>query len=85
MRVEVQYTDNCPNAITLISHLRQRKDIELVLTRVAQNVGVPDDFAGSPTVLIDGTNPFAGGRVDAPACALFPPTVAELEAHLPRR
>lgn len=84
MRVEVQHTDRCPNAGTLISYLRQRGDIELVLTLVNQDLPVPDDFAGSPTVLIDGVNPFARGRVAAPACALFPPTIAELETHLPR-
>ena len=43
---------------------------------------MPEQFAGSPTVLIDGRNPFAGEQSDALACALRIPTVDELRDAL---
>lgn len=85
MDVEVLATADCPNAAVLIGHLARRADVELTVTVVSEHLPVPDGFAGSPTVLIDGVNPFDAKRVEAPACALHPPTVAQLEEHLRNR
>lgn len=80
--VEVLYTTSCPNAEILIQGLRQRDDVKLTLTEVSKDRAVPSQFAGSPTVLVDGTNPFSAGHVDSPACALFPPSVDDLDRYL---
>jgi uncharacterized membrane protein YkvA (DUF1232 family) len=85
--VEVQYTAECPHAAPIIDRLHQI--IRTTAGRVtAANVivedgrPVPDRFAGSPTVLINGTNPFDGAPTEAPACALHPPTPDEVEAAI---
>ncbi len=89
MLVEVQATDACPNASPIIDRLRTlatvHLDLEVVVRRVVDDEPVPDGFAGSPTVLIDGVNLFAGSPTEAAACALHPPTVEQLEAVLNTR
>lgn len=87
MNVEVQYTTDCPNARPVLQRLKElahdRADITLTIVRVAA-VHTPEGFAGSPTVLIDGENPFGGVPLDAPACALHPVTVDQVEAAVGR-
>jgi hypothetical protein len=81
--VEVQYTVGCPNAAAIMRRLKElahrRGDLTLTLVEVAPGRPVPAGFAGSPTVLIDGTNPFGGAPTDAAACTLRPPTVDQVE------
>lgn len=95
MKVELLYFDDCPNWKTADEHLRAlagRQDLRvehrLVTTpEEAEAVG----FRGSPTVLIDGRDPFATG--DEPfglACRVYQtpdgpagsPTLEQLEAVL---
>lgn len=85
MEVEVLCTADCPNAAALIAYLEMQVDVALTVTLVTDRAPVPHAFAGSPTVLVDGVNPFGGGHLDAPACALSPPTIPELQDHLRHR
>ena len=82
--VEVQYTAGCPSAAAIMQRMKElaqaRADLTLALVEVEPGRPVPRGFAGSPTVLIDGTNHFGGAPLDAPACALHPPTVDQVEA-----
>ena len=82
--VEIQYTVGCPNASAIMQRMKELADrrVDLTLTLVEVELGrpVPPGFAGSPTVFIDGTNPFGGAPVLAPSCALHPPTVDQVEA-----
>lgn len=84
MRVEIQYTADCPNADPIIERAHRvastRPDIIVSAVLVEEGRPVPDGFAGSPTVLIDSTNPFGGAASEAPACALRPPTPDQVEA-----
>lgn len=82
VNVEILYTADCPNAAELIDHLTLRAGIDLRVTLVTAARPVPGGFAGSPTVLIDGVNPFGGVQLDAPACALYAPTIAQVDAYL---
>ena len=79
MKVEVIHTAGCPNAEPILSFLRQRAGVALTETVAVPDTPMPARFAGSPTVLIEGINPFSTGHVEAAACALHPPTVPEIE------
>ena len=57
-------------------------DVTVLTVLVEDGRPVPAGFAGSPTVLIDGTNPFGGTPTEAPACALRPPTPDQIEAAI---
>ena len=74
-----------PNVEGLRIFLAGQPGVTVRAVEVTEDGRVPDGFAGSPTVLINGHNPFRGEPVDSPACALSPPTVAELAAELDRR
>ncbi|TQF69208.1 thioredoxin family protein [Rhodococcus spelaei] len=98
MEVEVVYFDGCPNWHTARDRLNEalaamgRADIAVRLRQVE----TVDDaeataFTGSPTVLIDGVDPFAEpGAVVGLSCRLYrtpdgadgSPTVAQLVAAL---
>ncbi len=85
--VDVQYTAECPNAgpiIERVHHIAGTSPRRVVVTTVLVEEGrpVPHGFAGSPTVLINGANPFEGNATEAPACALRPPTPEQVEAAL---
>ena len=67
LRLTLRYFDGCPHWRILYDRLRQvlredgPTDVELVL----QQVETPEDaerlrFVGSPTILIEGRDPFAG-------------------------
>jgi len=69
LRVTIRYFDGCPHWRILYDRLRQvlredgLTDVELVL----QQVETPEDaerlrFVGSPTILIDGRDPFGGAE-----------------------
>lgn len=99
LRVDVRllYFDGCPNwrlaeerLIEAVQRCRPGTDVELVL------VSSPEDaerlgFRGSPTVLVDGRDPFADATAPVGlACRLFPtpdglrgaPTLEQLVAVL---
>ena len=97
MEVELRYVDGCPNWRevhgVLVELLAARDDAELRLRRVgtaeqARRLG----FHGSPTVLIDGGDPFpvAGDGPGGLACRVYAtpdglrgaPTRAQLRAVL---
>ncbi len=86
MNVEVQYTADCPNALPVLQRVkaisRGRADVTLTIVFIDATDEVPKGFAGSPTVLIDGENPFGGVPTDAPACAIRPPTPDQVEAAI---
>ena len=85
LEVEILFTADCPNVQELHAYLANQSGVKVSAVEVTEGVPVPDGFAGSPTVLIDGVNPFGGEPVSSPACALSPPTTAELAAELARR
>lgn len=65
MRVTIQYFDGCPHWRTLDERLR-RLASELTLDIEQEIVGTPEaadaaGFRGSPTLLVDGVDPFASG------------------------
>lgn len=70
MKVSLRYFDGCPHWRTAFDRLRDvlgaegMADVALVVERVE----TPEDaerlqFLGSPTILIDGRDPFAGASV----------------------
>jgi hypothetical protein len=89
MRLEIQYTADCPNARPILQRVKelahQRTELTMTVTLVDIDHPVPLGFAGSPTVLIDGSNPFAGEPTGAAACALRPPTADQVEAAIVAR
>ena len=86
MNVEIQFTQDCPNAAVVVQRVKQiaheRSDVTLTLRLVGNAEPMPQGFVGSPTVLIDGRNVFGGVGVEAPACALRPPTADQVESAL---
>ena len=67
LRVTLRYFDGCPHWRTLYDRLRQvlREEGLLDVEPVLEQVGTPEDaerlrFVGSPTILIDGRDPFGG-------------------------
>lgn len=96
MEVTLLYFDNCPNWVTTDRHLRQLKAEHSDLTIARRLVDAPEEaarlsFRGSPSVLIDGIDPFADP--DSPvglACRVYQtpdgpagsPTLQQLRAVL---
>ena len=66
MELEIVYFDGCPNWRTALERLREalsvidRPDVEVRLRQVTtiEDAGAAE-FTGSPTVLVDGIDPFA--------------------------
>ena len=85
--VEIQYTAECPNAGPIIDRAQQvassRQDVVIATVLVEDGQPMPEGFAGSPTVLINGANPFEGTATEAPACPLRPPTPDQVESAIP--
>lgn len=70
MKVTLQYFDGCPNWTTTADHLsrlcEEGSDIVVEHELIeSHEMAIEKGFAGSPTVLIGGVDPFAEG--DAPA------------------
>ncbi len=96
MEITLQYFDDCPNWHVAEVRLRQaltdigRPDQAIL----HQRVDTPEEaervaFGGSPTILIDGTDPFADPTGPAGyACRVYngdaAPTVTQLRAALAR-
>lgn len=95
MEVTLLYVDGCPNWETTDRRLRALAD-EYDLRISYREVQSADDadelgFRGSPTVLIDGRDPFAAGHVRTGlSCRIYPtpegpagsPTLDQLRAAL---
>jgi hypothetical protein len=78
MRIEVLFTPDCPNGPVTLARLAQalagRSDVQ-VQTRVVDSVEQAERWGmhGSPTVLVDGRDPFAVPGTEASvACRLYP-------------
>lgn len=76
MRVTLQYFDGCPNWQTTDTHLRLlSEEHQIEVDRVLiESIGRAEEtqFRGSPTVLIEGVDPFA--EEEAPvglACRIY--------------
>lgn len=88
MRVEVLYVPGCPNAARLAdwlaAELAGRPEVTLALREVADAADAESaGMAGSPTLLVDGTDPFAvPGTAPSLSCRLFPDAAGAL-AGLP--
>ena len=85
--IEVQYVADCPNLALLLERLEAVTcgRVNVRLREVDPDARLPEGFGGSPTLLIDGQNPY--GRADPGAgvtCNLRVPSVAELKAALDR-
>ena len=95
MNLEVVYFAECPHWQTAAARVRQvAAEVGAVVRD--RNVDTADapDFAGSPTILIDGRDPFGAGQWSgALSCRLYPtpeglagsPTIAQLRAAITRR
>ncbi len=92
-RVELLYFEGCPNwraAAADLSALQEEMGFELALSEVdSLETAIARDFRGSPTVLVNGTDPFAdpAGEVglscrvyDTPAGRAGSPTRTQLRA-----
>ena len=86
MQVKILYFRGCPNwrkaaerTRTVLNELG-RADAALELVDVHGIADLPRDWAGSPTVLVDGRDPFANGDLPASrdACRIYR-TAAGLE------
>lgn len=98
MEITLQYFDGCPNWTVLEDRVAEVFADCPDATVIRQRIETPEDavrvgFRGSPTVLIDGTDPFA--EHDAPvglACRMYrtpeglvgSPTVEQLRAAIAR-
>jgi hypothetical protein len=79
VRVELLYFDDCPNwrfAEALVNkalRLVNRSDVSVVRRRVeTEEQAVQLGFVGSPTVLVDGRDPFStGGQPVGLVCRVF--------------
>ena len=96
IEVTLQYFDGCPNWKDTDAFLTTLRDEGLEITVSHQIVDTPEkaesaNFRGSPTVLIDGVDPFADP--DAPvglSCRMYPsndgyvgsPTLEQLRSAL---
>jgi hypothetical protein len=98
MRVQILHVPDCPNAAPLSERLAQvlagRSDVHIkdhVVTDQDQASAL--GMYGSPTVLVDGVDPFAGpGQSASVACRLYrgedgslsgAPTLAQLRDAIP--
>lgn len=79
MKVEVLFFDGCPNWEAATERVRAaatmigRTDIEIALWRIGSGAeAAASPFAGSPTILIDGVDPFDDAvQVDELACRVY--------------
>ena len=86
MIIEVQFTADCPNAAPILNLLSaaasERPELTVTAIPVGYDEPPPNGFAGSPTVLVDGVNPFRGDLAESAACAMHPPSIEQVNALL---
>ncbi len=79
--IVVQYVPGCPNLPVVLDHLKAAgaDPGEIQLYEVSEASAMPDGFAGSPTVLIDGRNPLGLTETEVSmSCTLRIPSVKQL-------
>ena len=79
--IEIQYVAGCPNLSMLLERVEAVTcgQTTVHLHEIDPTGRVPVGFAGSPTLLVDGRNPFGVGDPDAGVtCTLRIPSIAEL-------
>jgi hypothetical protein len=89
--LEVLHVPDCPNVRPLLDHLSQVNDPPVV-TRVVSTDAVRFGMTGSPTLLVDGVDPFPAGECGL-SCRLYRnesgapvavPSIQQLRAALNR-
>lgn len=73
MKIDVLHVPDCPNLAPLLDHLRMVTDLR-VTTREVGSAAEAEEFgmAGSPTLLINGVDPFAApGQCAVVSCRLY--------------
>jgi hypothetical protein len=82
--IEVLFVDDCPNLPVLFERIDAvtcgRAAVRT--TRVDPTGPMPKGFSGSPTLLIDGLNPFGGDSDTSASCSLRIPSAEELNELL---
>lgn len=84
-RARVLIVEGCPHADLTVQRLRLalneigESDVEVEVRVVVSGAPLPDGFAGSPTVLVDGVDPFASSAAEtsAVACRVYPAGLRE--------
>jgi hypothetical protein len=77
VEITVLYVERCPHLKPLMLELREllagREEVVLTLQTIRTDGAAPPiAFHGSPTILIDGQDPFPGGaQSQGPACRQF--------------
>jgi hypothetical protein len=97
MEVRLRYFDGCPHWRTMHDRLREALRAEDLanIEPILELVATPEEaerlrFVGSPTVLVDGHDPFAGERTFGLSCRVYPtpeglagsPTTEQLQSVL---
>lgn len=95
MKLTLQYFDGCPNWETTAAHLQdiaERRQVEVEYQLIDdQESAEAHGFRGSPTVLIDGVDPFADPEAPVGlSCRIYEtpdghagsPTLEQLEAAI---
>lgn len=75
IELRVLHVPDCPNLATMLTRLREVTDLPVATREIATEAeAVSEGMAGSPTLLINGVDPFrTTGRMDgALACRLYP-------------
>ena len=83
--IEIQYVADCPNLSVLLERVEAVTcgQTTVRLHEIDPTERVPAGFAGSPTLLVDGRNPFDVDDPDAGVtCTLRIPSIAELKTIL---
>jgi hypothetical protein len=99
VEVRLRYFEGCPHWHTMHDRLREALRAECLanIDPILERVTTPEDaerlrFVGSPTVLVDGHDPFADGGTFGLSCRVYPtldglagaPTVEQLREALRR-
>lgn len=85
---QVLHIADCPGTVTLLERLAALADVEVETRLVGDaETAVALGMTGSPTILVDGRDPFADGSVPSLACRLYrdgsgSPSVSQLHAVL---
>lgn len=85
--IEVQYVADCPNLPVLLERLTAVTcgHVDIRLREVNPDTPLPAGFSGSPTLLINGQNPYGSADpVAGVTCTLHIPSVSELKGVLDR-
>ncbi len=92
MDITIRHTEDCPNVAVAEERVREalrKSGREATIRRqVVRTLAEAEDlgFAGSPTILFDGRDPFADPAAPAAlACRTAPPSLEQLEQAIRER